>query len=318
LKSILTNRLFWPVAALVVAAVGGSPALALVLGAGLALVAGNPCAPFTGKLSKFLLQVSVILLGFGLQLGMVLKVGGESIGITFVTITLTMALGFLLSRVFRVGGELTTLLSGGTAICGGSAIAAISPAIGAGSVNTAIALATVFLLNALGLLVFPWLGGFLGLDQETFGLWSAIAIHDTSSVVGAAAIYGDRALAVATTVKLTRALWILPVSFACARLAKGKSGATVPWFLGGFLLAAVARTSFASGVQWWDGLADTGRFLMVATLFLIGAGLTRENLKQIGARPLFMAVLLWVLISVGSLAAILGGWLHVNVPVSSF
>jgi uncharacterized membrane protein YadS len=216
--------------------------------------------------------------------------------------------------LFRVGSELTTLISGGTAICGGSAIAAIAPAIGAGPVNTAIALAIVFLLNALGLLIFPPIGGLLGLDQESFGLWAAIAIHDTSSVVGAASIYGDRALAVATTVKLTRALWILPVSFACAKFAKGKSGATIPWFLGGFLLAAFVRTYLPGQIAIWDGFAGAGRFLMVATLFLIGAGLTRASLKQVGLRPLALAVVLWVLVSVGSLAAIQAGWLHVDIP----
>ena len=314
MNRILTTKAFWPLAAIGVAVAGGSAALALVLGVLIALVWGNPCVSFTGKLSKYLLQGAVVLLGFGLELGLVLKVGAESLAITFATITVTVVLGFLLSRLFGVGRELTTLLSGGTAICGGSAIAAIAPAIGAQPVNTAIALAIVFLLNALGLLLFPPIGGWLGLDQETFGLWSAIAIHDTSSVVGAASIYGDRALAVATTVKLTRALWILPVSFACARFAKGKSGATIPWFLGGFLLAAVVRTYLSGQIAWWDGLAGTGRFLMVATLFLIGAGLTRESLKQVGVRPLSLAVTLWILVSVGSLAAIQAGWLHVDIP----
>ncbi len=314
MKQILNNKGVWPLAALVLAAAGGSPTMALILGAVLALTVSNPHAAFTGQLSKHLLQAAVVLLGFGLELGIVLRVGASSLGITLITISLTVALGFLLSRLFRVGGELTTLLGGGTAICGGSAIAAIAPAISANPGNTAIALAIVFLLNALGLLIFPPLGRFLGLDQETFGLWSALAIHDTSSVVGAAATYGDRALAVATTVKLTRALWILPLSFACARFARGKSGATVPWFLGGFLLAAVMRTYFMGQVDWWDGLAGAGRFLMVATLFLIGAGLTRESLKQIGIRPLFMAVVLWVLVSVGSLVAIQAGWLQVEIP----
>lgn len=316
MKAILNNRLFWPVMALVVAAAGGSPVLALVLGAALALVFGNPCLEFTGRFSKYLLQGAVVLLGFGLELGLVLKVGASSIGMTFVTISGTMVLAFLLSRMFRVGQELTTLLGGGTAICGGSAIAAIAPAIGAGAANTAMALAVVFLLNALGLVIFPPLGRLFGLDQEAFGLWSALAIHDTSSVVGAAAIYGDRALAVATTVKLTRALWILPVSFACARFAKGKSGAKVPWFLGGFLLAAVVRSGLPAGTAWWDGLAESGRFLMTVTLFLIGTGMTGASLKSLGARPLFLAIVLWVLVSVGSLAAILAGWLQVDVPIS--
>jgi len=314
LKNLLTFPWIWPAAALVVAVLGASPALALVLGAAVALAFGNPRVESTGKLSKYLLQAAVILLGFGLELGLVLKVGASSLGMTFVTISGTMVLAFLLSRVFRVGNELTTLLGGGTAICGGSAIAAIAPAIGANPVNTAMALAVVFLLNALGLMIFPPLGHLLGLDQEAFGVWSALAIHDTSSVVGAAAIYGDRALAVATTVKLTRALWILPVSFACARFAKGQSGAKVPWFLGGFLLAAVVRSWLPDHVAWWDGLAESGRFLMTVTLFLIGAGMTRASLKSLGARPLLLAVVLWLLVSAGSLAAIQAGWLNVEVP----
>ena len=311
MKRILTNKVFWPLAALIIAVAGGSSALALVLGALIALIWGNPCFEFTGRLSKYLLQAAVVLLGFGLELGIVLKVGAESLGITFVTIAITFGLGFLLSRLFGVGRELTTLLSGGTAICGGSAIAAIAPAIGAGSVNTAVALAIVFILNGLGLLIFPPLGQLLGLSQETFGLWSALAIHDTSSVVGAASIYGERALAVATTVKLTRALWILPVSFACARFAKGQSGATIPWFLGGFLLAALLRTNLEGQVAWWDWLAGAGRFLMVAVLFLVGAGLTRASLRQVGVRPLSLAVLLWVLVSAGSLVAIQVGWMPI-------
>ncbi len=311
---ILASRYFWPLAALLVALVSGSPAVALVLGALLSLIWGNPQAAFTGKLSKYLLQAAVVLLGFGLQLAMVLKVGFSSLGITFFSIAITLGLGFLLSRLFRVGRELTTLLSSGTAICGGSAIAAIAPAIGASPANTALSLAIVFLLNALALVVFPYVGQLLGLSQNAFGLWSALAIHDTSSVVGATAVYGPQALAVGTTVKLTRALWILPLSFVFSRLNRQKSGAKVPWFLGGFLLAALVRSSFGDHLIWWDRMAEGGRFLMVATLFLIGAGLTRDSLRQIGVRPFFLAVVLWLLVSIASLAAVASGWVKVSLP----
>jgi len=311
---ILASRYFWPIAALLVALGFDSPAAALVLGALLSLTWGNPQASFTGKLSKYMLQVAVVMLGFGLPLAMVLEVGASSLGITFLSIVATLGLGFLLSRLFRVGRDLTTLLSSGTAICGGSAIAAIAPAIGASPAHTAIALAIVFLLNALALVVFPYVGQMLGLSQDAFGLWSALAIHDTSSVVGATAIYGPQALAVGTTVKLTRALWILPLSLVFSRLNKQQSGARAPWFLGGFLLAALVRSSFGENAIWWDRLAGGGRFLMVATLFLIGAGLTRDSLRQIGVRPFFLAAVLWLVVSIASLAAVASGWVSVSLP----
>jgi len=315
LRKILNHALAWPLAAVLIAAAFRSPVLSLVLGAALALIWGNPRATANGHLAKRMLQGAVVLLGFGVQLALVLRVGASSFGITLVTITLTLALGYGLSRIFRVGGELTTLISGGTAICGGSAIAAIAPAIGASAANTAVSLAVVFLLNAVGLVVFPVVGGFFGLSQNEFGLWSALAIHDTSSVVGAAAVYGAQALAVGTTVKLTRALWILPLSLALARARRSRSGAKFPWFLAGFVLAALVRSLFVAEEPVWNQLAAAGKFLMVATLFLIGSGLTRASLRQIGVRPLFLAVVLWFLVSVGSLVAIRLGWLRVSLPL---
>jgi uncharacterized integral membrane protein (TIGR00698 family) len=315
LQRFLAHRCFWPLAAGVTAAAFGSPVKSLLLGAGLALLGGNPRAQANGQLAKYLLQAAVVLLGFGLSLGVVLRVGAASLGLTLVTITLTMALALGLGRLLRVDRELATLLGGGTAICGGSAIAAIAPAIGAGAANTAAALAIVFLLNAVGLVVFPVLGGWLHLSQDQFGLWAALAIHDTSSVVGAAAVFGTHSLALATTVKLTRALWILPVSLACARHFQGQSGATVPWFLGGFVAAALLRTRFAGAEAVWDGLAAAGRLMMVATLFLVGSGLTRGSLRQIGPRPLVLAIGLWILVSVGTLGAIKIGWLELSLPL---
>jgi uncharacterized integral membrane protein (TIGR00698 family) len=315
MNRILANRYFWPLAAVGAAVISRSPAVALVLGAAVALIWGNPRAAVTGVLAKYLLQAAVVLLGFGLQLNVVLKVGASSVGLTCVSIALTLGLGYVLSRLLRVNGELAALISSGTAICGGSAIAAIAPAIGASGAHTAVSLAIVFLLNAVALLVFPYVGAFLNLSQDAFGLWSALAIHDTSSVVGAAAIYGAQALAVATTVKLTRALWILPLAFGCSRFTGRRNAAAVPWFLGGFLLAAVIRTQFIAGEIWWDRLAAGGRFVMVATLFLIGAGLTRASLRRIGARPLVLATVLWVVVSGVTLVLIARGWLSVALPL---
>jgi len=311
-KRILHQRLFWPFAAFLAAALLPSPAMALGLGAGLAILAGNPQIERTGRLSKQLLQLAVILLGFGMPLDSVLRVGAESVGITLVSITATMALGFALGRLLGIDRQVVTLVSSGTAICGGSAIAAVAPAIGASAAATAVSLAVVFTLNAVGLLVFPLIGHGLGLDQETFGVWAALAIHDTSSVVGATAIYGTAALTVGTTVKLTRALWILPLSMACARMNRSSSGAKIPWFLGGFLLAALTRSLFAGLEPWCDRGADLGRFVMIGTLFLIGAGLTRASLRAMGMKPLALAVILWIIVSVASLVAIEVGWIDLG------
>lgn len=311
---ILTRRLFWIALAVAVAAGFRSPVIALTGGAAVALLAGNPRAAFTGRAAKYLLQAAVVLLGFGLELDLVLKVGASSLAVTLVTIVLTLGLGFGLGRLFGVNREVTTLLGSGTAICGGSAIAAVAPAIGASSAGTAVSLAVVFLLNAVGLVVFPPLGQWAGLSQDAFGVWSALAIHDTSSVVGAAAVYGERALHVATTVKLTRALWILPLSLVFARLAGGRGGGTIPWFLGGFLGAAVLNSVLPGAASFWEVLALAGRHLMVVTLFLIGAGLTRESLRLLGLRPLLMAVALWLIVSVGTYLALVTGLLHVAVP----
>lgn len=311
---ILRSRIFWIVLAVVVAAAFRSPVIALAAGAALALLVGNPLADFTGRASKYLLQAAVVLLGFGLELGLVLRIGASSVGVTLVTIVVTLALGFLLARLFGVNREVATLLGSGTAICGGSAIAAVAPAIGASTAGTAVSLAVVFLLNALGLLIFPPIGNWAGLGQDAFGVWSALAIHDTSSVVGAAAVYGERALQVATTVKLTRALWILPLAFAFGRFAGGRSGAKIPWFLGGFLGAALINSLLPNQEATWVFLAGAGRYLMIVTLFLIGAGLTRDSLRALGLRPLLMAFTLWVLVSVGSYFAITSGLIAISVP----
>jgi len=309
MTAVISNFYFWLFAAAFLSVFSRSPALALCLGAAISLSFGNSVKKKTGDTAKKLLQISIVLLGFGLQIGTVLKVGYASIGITVVSISATLAAGYVLGRIFSVDRDLSILLSSGTAICGGSAIAAMSPAIGASEVHTAVAMAVVFLLNGLGLLIFPHAGHLLGMGQSDFGLWSALAIHDTSSVVGAASIYGAQALAVGTTVKLTRALWILPLSFAGAKLNKSENKAKFPWFLLLFLSAAVVRSFFPDYESVFDGFALTGKKMMVGTLFLIGAGLTWSELKKIGFKPLFMSVVLWIMVSVVSLFVILQGYI---------
>lgn len=313
MKFLIERQYFWIGIAVILTLASDSPAVALVIGAAISLIWGNPMQKFTGGLSKKLLQLSVILLGFGLSLGIILKVGYTSIGVTFVSITSTLIVGYFLAKLFKVERNLGILVSSGTAICGGSAIAAMAPAIGASQAHTAIAMAVVFLLNGLALIIFPHVGHLLNMSQVDFGVWSALAIHDTSSVVGAAAIFGAQALAVGTTVKLTRALWILPLSFVGAKLNNAKDKPKVQWFIFGFILAAVIRTYLPHFNVFWGDLAMAGKKMMVATLFLVGSGLTRNELKKIGVGPMVMAVCLWAVVSVTSLAAITHGLVHLNI-----
>lgn len=290
-----------------------SPPAALALGLIPALALGNPFPAQTRKTTKILLQISVVLLGFGMNLGAVVKAGKDGILFTIATIFGTLALGFLLGRWLKVEDKTSGLISTGTAICGGSAIAAVAPAIDADSEEISVSLATIFILNSVALFVFPIIGRALNLTENQFGVWAAIAIHDTSSVVGAASRYGAEALPVATTVKLARALWIAPVALLFAFLYRSSKNAgrktkiAVPWFIFLFLLASVVRTYapdfilpslFDSPVM----LAKTG---LTVTLFLIGASLSRAALRKVGVRPLVQGVLLWVVISLISLWAVL-------------
>jgi len=302
----------WLLLAFILSAATSSPAIGLCIGALMGLTVGNPARDYTSRAGKYLLQGSVVLLGFGLPIGIVLKVGSESLGITAVSIGCTLALGWALGKAFKVDRDLTTLLSGGTAICGGSAIAAIAPAIGASGADTAVAMAVVFLLNGVALIVFPPIGHFFGLTQDQFGLWAALAIHDTSSVVGAGAAYGMAALALATTVKLTRALWIVPVSLVAARVHRRNSKARIQWFLVGFLAAALIRTLLPQADPAWTTLASVGKRLMTATLFLVGAGLTLEDLRKAGGRPLICALSLWMLVASISLGLIKSGLVELS------
>lgn len=303
------NKYFWFAAAAALSVITPNPAVGLALGLAIALTVGNPAQKETSAASKKLLQLSVILLGFGMRFDAVLKVGAASLWVTLISISATLAIGSALGKIFGIERRLAVLLSSGTAICGGSAIAAMAPAISASSVETGVAMAVIFLLNGIALFLFPPLGHLIGLTQEQFGFWAALAIHDTSSVVGAASIYGAAALAIGATVKLTRALWILPVSYLGARLAKSEAKAKFQWFLLGFLLAALVRSLTPQFGALWDAGSLVGKHMMTGTLFLIGGGLGRAELKKIGAKPLVMAAALWFIISCLSLAAVKLGFM---------
>jgi len=283
-----------------------SPPIALALGLALALTLGHPFASRNSKATKLLLQTSVVLLGFGMNLQKVVEAGRTGFVFTVVTIVGTLLLGFPLGRAMNISRTTSHLISSGTAICGGSAIAAVGPVVNATEEEMSVALGTVFILNSIALFIFPMIGHRLGMTQPQFGVWAAIAIHDTSSVVGAAAKYGAEALQIATTVKLTRALWIVPVTLATAFFFKRKSAkVTIPWFILYFVIASVLRTYIAAPPQVWSELTTIAKIGLTITLFLIGAGLSRRSIAAVGARPLILGVLLWIAISSVSLFAVL-------------
>jgi len=262
------------------------------------------------KLSKLLLQASVVGLGFGMDLQQVLQAGRSGFIYTAASITFAMLLGWGLGKVLSVKKRISFLISAGTAICGGSAIAAVAPISGASEEEIAVSLGTVFVLNSVALLAFPAIGSALHMTQTQFGLWAALAIHDTSSVVGASAKFGAVALAVGTTVKLARALWIVPMSVGTAFIYKSKTRIQWPWFILFFCLAAVANTYVHIVQPVYPALKHLGVIGLTVTLFLIGTGLSKKTLGEVGARPLLQGVLLWIVVAVGSLALILTGWIH--------
>lgn len=290
----------------------GSPPIALAMGIILALTVGTPFPELSGKPTKYLLQASVVLLGFGMNLSAVLKAGRDGILFTIATIFGTLLLGWLLGRFLSINEKTSALVSSGTAICGGSAIAAVGPSIKADTEQMSVALATIFVLNSVALFVFPIIGHLVGLSQTQFGVWCAIAIHDTSSVVGAAGTYGTEALAIATTVKLARALWIAPIALLFAYLYRDRSSDAklklkVPWFIFLFLLATVIRTYMPATVppSIFDSLVNLAKAGMTLTLFLIGASLSRKTLKAVGVRPLVQGIILWIVISVVGLWSVM-------------
>lgn len=282
--------------------------LALILGIVLALTVKNPWPAQTKKLQTYLLQGSVVALGAGMNLNVLLRVGVSGLGYTLAGLTATYALTWALTRVLGTDRVTSLLIGTGTAICGGSAIAAAGPAIGAKSHQMSVALGVVFLLNGVALLIFPPIGHALNMTQTQFGLWSALAIHDTSSVVGASMQYGAEALALATTVKLARALWILPVAAVLAKVVPHEGGAakrSYPWFIFAFIGMAALVTFVPALTEPGKTLAAWAKWGLVASLFFVGLGVSREALKQVGVKPLVLGVLLWVLVGGGTLAAIL-------------
>jgi uncharacterized integral membrane protein (TIGR00698 family) len=288
-----------------------SPPFALLGGLIYGFALTHPFHVESKHLSKFLLQASVVALGFGMNLHEVLQAGRSGFLYTAASITLAMLLGLCLGYLIHVSKKPAFLISAGTAICGGSAIAAVGPIADANEEEMAVALGTVFILNSVALFVFPVLGYLLHMSQEQFGLWSALAIHDTSSVVGAAAKYGSSALAIATTIKLARALWIVPLSFVTALALKSKARVQWPWFILFFCLAALLNTVLPTFHPAFGILNRLGKIGLTVTLFLIGTGLNKKTLQHVGFRPLLQGAALWIVVAASTLALILMNWLHV-------
>lgn len=286
-----------------------TPPVALFGGLIFALLVGNTDARRAAKVQKYLLQASVVGLGFGIQFSAVIKAGSTGVVTTAVTLLATMALGLGLARLFAVERTTGQLISTGTAICGGSAIAAMGPVLGAEARVMSVALGCVFVLNAVALFVFPTIGHACGLTAEQFGFWSAIAIHDTSSVVGAAAKYSAESLAIAVPVKLARALWILPMVAIAAWLEKKRGAkAVIPWFVFWFIAASAVASFVPAGAEIYPWLARAAKAGLAVTLFLIGASLSKENLRSVGWRPFAMGLVLWLVVSVVSLWAVQQRW----------
>ena len=298
-----------------------SPPVALTIGILFGLCFTHPYAAATRISARILLQVCVVALGFGMNLHEVLKAGRSGFVYTALGISFALLVGLALGKVLQVRGNSSFLITAGTAICGGSAIAAVGPILRADDEEMAVSLGTVFILNSVALLIFPPIGGVLHLSQSQFGLWAALAIHDTSSVVGAAAKFGQEALVVGTTVKLARALWIVPLALATAAFKRRKSqvGAEseisgiskipFPWFILFFCLAAVFNTYVPAIQHGSHALFALGRLGLTATLFLIGTGISRATIKEVGWRPLLQGVLLWAVVGLTSLYFIRIGWI---------
>lgn len=282
-----------------------SAPIALVGGFLFTLFFGHPFEKLNHKATNLLLKASVVGLGFGMNLDSALAAGRDGFWLTVCSITLVLTLGYFIGKRLGMPRRTSHLVASGTAICGGSAIAAVAPAVNASEKEMSVSLGVVFLLNAIALVVFPFVGHLLGLTQHQFGLWSAIAIHDTSSVVGAASAYGDEALMVATTVKLARALWIIPISLLSAVLFKSSGKKiSIPWFIFFFILAMLANTYLPFVSTFGPAINSISKTALVVTLFLIGAGLSVEKIKSVGWKPLILGIVLWVIVSVLSLVAI--------------
>lgn len=283
-----------------------SPPIALLFGVVIVNIFGNPFVEFNGKAITFLLQFSVIGLGFGMNASSAISAGKEGFLLTVFSIFSTLILGTFLGKWLKTDKKTSHLISCGTAICGGSAIAAISPVIKSNENETSIALGVIFILNSIALFVFPFIGHQLDLSQKDFGLWCAIAIHDTSSVVGAANKYGAEALQIATTVKLARALWIIPISILTAAIFKSKnSKIKIPYFIGLFIVAMLLNSYVPATAVIAPHIVNIAKVGLTITLFLIGATLNVNTLKSVGVKPLLQGVFLWIFIAVLGLVSIL-------------
>ena len=305
----MRNRLLFLAGALFALSPWASPPLALLAGLIFAFIAAHPYPAESRKASKWLLQASVVALGFGMNFNQILRTGRTGFLYTALGISFALVVGELIGRALRVQSRPSFLISAGTAICGGSAIAAVGPITGATDDEMSVSLGTVFILNSVALLTFPAIGMWLHMTQQQFGLWAALAIHDTSSVVGAAAKYGAVALAIGTTVKLARALWIIPVSLVTAAWKHSHAKIQIPWFVLLFVLAAVANSYVAAGAHVFPKFAVAGKVGLTLTLFLIGASLSPAQIKRVGPRPLLQGILLWIVVAVVSLVLIRAGWI---------
>lgn len=283
-----------------------SAPIALLCGLIFAFIFPNPCPKFNKKTSKYLLQVAVVCLGFNMNLQESLKSGSEGMLFTVVSVVGVMCFGVLMGYWLNINRKTSYLISSGTAICGGSAIAAVGPVVKADENEMAVSLGVIFILNSIALFIFPPLGHLFNMTQEQFGTWAAIAIHDTSSVVGAGEIYGEVAMKTATLIKLTRALWIIPLALVTMFIFRDKkSKISIPWFIFIFVLAMIANT-YLPLPQWFvDIMVWIARRGMVVTLFCIGASLSLASIKQVGVKPLLQAVALWIVISISSLIVVL-------------
>lgn len=308
------NRILFIVLLLVTLLPQVTPAIALFMGLALALVAGQAYPKFAKKTSKYLLQASVVGLGFGMNLHESLASGKEGMLFTIVSVAAVMIIGFFVGKWLRVDRKTAYLISSGTAICGGSAIAAVAPVVKADDNQMSVSLGTIFVLNAIALFIFPPIGHWLGMTQEQFGEWAAIAIHDTSSVVGAGEAFDrsyfpdveGKALQIATLIKCTRALWIIPLALITTLIFKEKNSKIyIPWFIFLFVLAMVANTYIALPTQLTGSLVWLAKKGLTVTLFLIGSGLSVDVLRSVGIKPMVQGILLWIVIALLSLAVIM-------------
>jgi uncharacterized integral membrane protein (TIGR00698 family) len=306
--TIIIKTLFF--AGLIISATGYiSPPVALTAGIIFGLSVAHPLPADSKDLSRFLLQASVVALGFGMNLHEVMKAGRSGFVYTALGILFALAVGLTLGKLLRVRANSSFLITAGTAICGGSAIAAVGPVIQADEEEMAVSLGTIFILNSVALLIFPLIGSALHLTEPQFGLWAALAIHDTSSVVGASSKYGPGALVVGTTVKLARALWIVPLALATAAVKRSKSRLKLPWFILLFCLAAVINTYVPSISRLSAVFFTLGRYSLTAVLFLIGTSISRAALKEVGWPPLAQGILLWIVVALTSLYFIRSGFI---------